>query len=73
MRYEFLTKYYHFFFAGPETTTDTDNDNDLLQSKSTTRPSYPVNIIPTDKKSENKSIQNSTQNLLSTPNQLTND
>ncbi|CAF1913676.1 unnamed protein product [Rotaria magnacalcarata] len=58
---------------GPETTTDTDNDNDLLQSTSTTRPSYPVNIIPTDKKSENKSIQNSTQNLLSTPNQLTND
>ncbi|CAF0751485.1 unnamed protein product [Rotaria sordida] len=57
----------------PGTTTDTDNDNDLLQSTSTTRPSYPVNIIPSDQQSENKSNQNSTQHLLSTPNQLTND
>ncbi|CAF2393832.1 unnamed protein product [Rotaria sp. Silwood2] len=58
---------------GPGTTTDTDNDNDLLQSTSTTRPSYPVNIIPSDQQSENKSNQNSSQHLLSTPNQLTND
>ncbi len=61
------------FFKGPETTTDTDNDNDLLQSTSTTRPSYPVNIIPSDHQIDNKSNQISTQHLLNTPNQITND
>jgi ubiquitin carboxyl-terminal hydrolase 10 len=58
---------------GPGTTTDTDNDNDLHQSTSTTCPSYPVNIITSDQQSENKSNQNSSPHLLSTPNQLTND
>lgn len=58
---------------GPGTTTDTDNDNDLLQSTSTTRPSYPVNIIPSEQQLENKSNQNSTQHLLNTTNQITND
>jgi ubiquitin carboxyl-terminal hydrolase 10 len=61
------------FFLGAGTTTDTDNDNDLLQSTSTTRPSYPVNIIPSDQQLENKSHQNSSQHLLNTPNQLPND
>jgi ubiquitin carboxyl-terminal hydrolase 10 len=58
---------------GPGTTTDTDNDNDLLQSTSTTCPSYPVNIIPSDQQIENNSNQNSNQHLLNTPNQITND
>ena len=42
------------YCLGPGTTTDTDNDNDLLQSTSTTRPSYPVNIVSSDHQSENK-------------------
>jgi hypothetical protein len=62
-----------WYFLGPGTTTDTDNDNDLLQSTSTTRPSYPVNIVSSDHQLENKSNQNSTQHYLNTPNQLTND
>jgi hypothetical protein len=71
----FFETYFKFFFfcKGPGTTTDTDNDNDLLQSTSTTRPSYPVNIIPSDQQIENKSNQNSTPHLLNTPNQITND
>jgi hypothetical protein len=60
-------------FLDAGTTTDTDNDNDLVQSTSTTRPSHPVNIIPPDHQSEHKSNQNSSQHLLNTPNQLTND
>ncbi|CAF1176623.1 unnamed protein product [Adineta steineri] len=55
------------------TTTDTDNDNDLLHSTSTTRPSYPVNIIPSEHHLDDRSNHNSTQHLLNTPNQLTND
>jgi hypothetical protein len=70
----FKNKKNFLFLKEPGTTTDTDNDNDLLQSTSTTRPSYPVNIIPTDQQQiEDKSNQNSTQHLLNTPNQITND
>lgn len=55
------------------TTTDTDNDNDLFQSSSTTRPTYPVNIISSDQQLENKSHSNSSQHLLNTSNQISND
>ena len=54
------------------TTTDTDNDNDLFQSSSTTRPTYPVNIISSDQHVEDKSHSNSSQHLLSTSNQMNN-
>jgi hypothetical protein len=57
-----------------ETTTDTDNDSDLFQSTSTTRPSYPVNIISSEQQElENKINQNSSPHLLNTSNQITND
>lgn len=55
------------------TTTDTDNDNDLFQSSSTTRPTYPVNILSSDHQLENKSHLNSSQHLLNTSNQISND
>ena len=59
------------FVRGHGTTTDTDNDNDLLQSTSTTRPSYPVNIIPSDGPMEIQS--NSSQHLSNTSNQVNNE
>lgn len=62
-----------FLFSGHGTNTDTDNDNDLLQSTSTTRPSYPVNIIPHDGQLDNKSQSNSHQHFLNTPNQSNNE
>lgn len=57
---------------GHGTTTDTDNDNDLLQSNSTSRPpTYPVNIVPSERPIEIQS--NSSQHLLNTSNQVNND
>ena len=51
-----------------ETTTDTDNDTELQQSSSTTRPSFPVNINPTDRNLPIKSNSNENAQLLNPQN-----